>query len=130
MTSCWLYAIVLAIVWLLADSGGVGTIRSLNLPFGILGFDQSDFFFPPPSFHLLLPPDRRQDATVSLEVDKPSHVVFVCESSECVRFMLEDPALKVARNSNIEHATLAAENVDVVSLVHAKRMQRGSWKNL
>jgi hypothetical protein len=62
---------------------------------------------------------------MTLKIDEVGHVVHGSESAECVGLVSEDSMFDVTGDSDVQNAPLAAQNVDVVELGHAVRMQGG-----
>ena len=87
-------------------------------PFPICRFDKPDLLFSATGFQLFFSTDRGHDKLVSFEVDERGDIVLGCESAESVGFVLEDTLLDVASHSDVEDASLAREDIDVVGLLH------------
>ena len=92
-------------------------------PGRIRRFNQSDLLFPPPSLHFFLAANRGHNRAVTLEMNEPCHTAFCSESTEDVRFVLEDTLFDLAGHSNVEDTSLAAEDVNVLNPGHAMRMR-------
>ena len=62
---------------------------------------------------------------MAFETDEVGYIVFRGESFENVGFVLEDSLLDVAGHADVEDASLAGQNVDVVELGHDWRVRIG-----
>jgi len=109
-------------VWLIAVTL-VASVAEIA-PSRVRRFDQADLLFPTPAFHFFLPSDCSKHQRVSLEIDERRDVVLRGEPAKDVSFVLENSLLKRTSDSDVQHATLTRENVNVVNLVHADSVTR------
>lgn len=76
--------------------------------------DQSHLLFPQPPLELLFPRDRIMDITIFLEENKAIGLVLLRKPFQFSGFVLLDTPFKIVRDSDIDRAGCAGDDVDVV----------------
>jgi hypothetical protein len=84
-------------------------------PLRVFGLDRRNFFTAAPSFELLFTSNRFVDIVVRLLVKQAFYIVLFCESIKWLKLMLEDSAMQVSRETDVQSAGKAPENVHAIA---------------
>jgi hypothetical protein len=85
----------------------------------VLADDECDFLGAGPAFELLLAGQGFVHFVVRFPIEQADDLVAVCESFEVVELVLEDAAVKIAGDADVESAGEAAHDVGAIVLAVA-----------
>jgi hypothetical protein len=83
-------------------------------PFGIFALDQRHLPFAPPALQFLLARNRGLDALEDFEIDQSVYVVTSRKALDDVSLVLEDAAMELVRDADVDRAVLPRrQDIDV-----------------